>query len=193
MIYSRWQLISPVKKISIKSVEMCSQIGHTSKWLHLISHLHFASAWQCLAAISEHHKLSRARCYIVCNCKELAILFYHRECFTECKGDARCRGTLYRVICRRAAGRSKAAHWGMSGTFQAGSEVHDCHISQRMKHPLPWSWANKELLSSTSCQCRGVRAHLQCSCRLIFTSDCAMVMSTQISLCDPDLDKLLRL
>lgn len=120
MIYSRWQLISPVKKISIKSVEMCTQIGHTSKWLHLISHLHFASSWQCLGAISEHHKLSRARWYIVCNCKELPILFYHKECFTKCKGDARCRGTLYRALCRRAAARSKAAHQGMSGTFQAG-------------------------------------------------------------------------
>lgn len=111
MIYTRWQLISPVKKISIKSVEMCTQIGHTSKWLHLISHLHFASAWQCLRAILEHHKLSRAHWYIICNFKELPILFffYHKECFTKCKGDARCRGTLYRTICGRAAARSKAA------------------------------------------------------------------------------------
>lgn len=55
---------------------MCTQIGHTSKWLHLISHLHFASAWQCLRAILEHHKLSRAHWYIICNFKELPIFFF---------------------------------------------------------------------------------------------------------------------
>lgn len=175
---------------------MCTQIGHTSKRLHPISHLHFASTWQCLRAISEHHKLSRAHWYIVCNCKGPPILFfYHQECFTKYKGDGRCRGTSYREICRRAAARRKAAHQGMSGTFQAGfCRVRLSDFSQRMKHPLSQSWANKELLSSTSCQSRGVRAHLQCSCTLIFTSGCAMLVSTtQISLCDLDLDWLMRL
>lgn len=139
----------------------------------------------------EHHKLSRAHWYIVCNYKGLPIFFFlnHKECFTKCKGDANAE--------RSAEEQQPGAEQPMrecQAHCRQVSAVHTTVRVQRMKHPLSWSWADKELWSSASCQYRGVRAHLQCSCTLIFTSGCAMLMSTtQISLSDLDLDRLMRL
>lgn len=173
---------------------MCTQIGHTSKWLHLISHLHFASAWQCLRAILEHHKLSRAHWYIICNFKELPIFFFlPQRMFYKMQGRCQMQGHLVQNNLRKGSSQEQSStpHQGMAGTFQAVLHCRLRFISQRTKYPLSWS---KELLPSTSCQYRGVRAHLQCSCTLIFTSGCAMLKSTtQISLCDLDLDRLMKL